>query len=239
MNRSTFGKWARRAVWGALLAVAAIGCSPLQIIGFLGAREEKEPAQCPLTFAKDGPKKDKEEVVVLVLPHVVQNAGPTFFSIERELASELGRVLPEMAKENKDKNSRKVKVLPNAQVDKFKRENPDWKKYNAGELGQKLGADFVLDIELSNLRLYQPNTAFEKIYEGHAEVNVIVTEVTATGDGKIQDYPLSFSYPKGTIRDGSAISESAFKKEYIGHLAIEIAERHVDHKRGDGIAGGR
>jgi hypothetical protein len=236
MNRSSAGKWARRAVWGALAAVLAIGCNPLNLAAVMFARDDKLPAPYPLTFAKDGPKKDKEEVVVLVLPHLAPGTSPTFFSAERELSAELSRALPEMAKENKDK--RKVRVISPTQVDKFKTANPTWKGMNAGEIGQKLGADFVLEIELANMRLYQPGTGAQvQIYEGRADVAVNVHEVGA--DDGFKSYALSFSYPRGMARDASAMSESEFKKQYITQLAVEITERHVDHKASNGIAGGR
>ena len=64
MNQISAGKWARRAVWGMLVVVAGLGCSPLNVAGFIFGRSDVVPAPYPLTFAKDGPKKDKEEVVV-------------------------------------------------------------------------------------------------------------------------------------------------------------------------------
>ena len=238
MNRSRVGKWARRAVWGGLLLVAALGCNPLNTIAFMFARDEKVPAPYPLTFGKDHPKKDKDEVVVALLPHLAPGSGPTFFSTERELAAELARILPEMAKENKDK--RKVRVVSPTQVDKFKTANPEWRRMNAGEIGQKLGADFVLEIELAGLRLYQPNTGFEKIYEGRADVTVNVHEIGAEGGTFKDSYPLSFAHPRDRMaRSASVMSESEFKKEYIGQLAVEIAERHVDHKVNNRVGTGR
>src|SRR5215217_6653904 len=104
MNRSRVGKWARRAVWGTLLAVTAIGCNPLNIAAFMFARDEVHPAPYPLAFGKDGPKKDKEEVVVLLLPQVAPGSRE-FVTADRELAEKLSRLLPELAKQNKDKDA--------------------------------------------------------------------------------------------------------------------------------------
>jgi hypothetical protein len=171
------------------------------------------------------------------LPQLAPGTSPTFFSAERELATELARILPDMVKENKEK--KKLRVLSPTQVDKFKTANPEtWKTMNRAVIGQKLGADFVLDIELSNMRLYQPNTGQERIYDGRADVQVTIYEVGV--EGGVKDYPIAFSYPKGGMtlgRDASVMSESVFKKEYIAHLAIEIAEYHVDHKASNSIAG--
>ena len=107
MNRNRVGKWARRAVWGTLLAVAAIGCNPLNIAGFIFARDDMRPAPHPLAFDKEGAKKDKEEIVVLILPQLAPGYAQPFVNADRELAEKLAKLLPEMAKENKDKAARK------------------------------------------------------------------------------------------------------------------------------------
>jgi hypothetical protein len=231
MNRSKVGKWARRLVWGGLIVVMALGCSPLSMIGFMFGHEDKVPAPYPLEFSKDNPKKGKDEVVVLLLPHLMQGTDRSLSNADRDLASELAHVLPDMAKDNKDK--KKIRALSTTQVDKFKIANPNWKAMNPAEVGQKLGADFVLDIELDHMRLYQPNTGQEKIYEGRAEVRVNIYEVGV--EGGVRDYAFTFSYPKNTIRSGDAIGEHEFKKEYFANLAAEIAERHVDHKSHDSM----
>lgn len=238
MTRFTLGRWGRRAVWGTFVVVMCIGCQPLQIAAFMFAREDKRPAPHPLTFDKDSPKKDKEEVVVLLLTHQSASAGTSFVTADRELADRLARVLPEMAKENKDK--RKVRVISSTQFDKFKMTNPKWRDMSAGEIGQKLGADFVLDIFLDKIRLYQPNSA-NTIYEGKAEVTVAVHEVKATGSDVKDEYPITFSYPRGGVstRDASSVSEGEFKKLFLDNMATEIARMHVDSKPSSGIADGR
>ena len=229
MNRSKAGKWYCRAVWAGLVVVASIGCNPLNTIAFMFAKDEKVLARYPLVFAKDGPKKDKDEVVVLLLPHVAPGTAPTFFNTERELVAELARIMPDMAKENK--NKLKLKILSPALVDKFKTANPNWRKLNAMEVGQKLSADFVLEIELKGLQLYQPNTGQEKIFEGRGEVTVNIYEIDAEGGTFKDSYPISFAHPRDRIvRSSLSMSESEFKKQYIEGLAQEIAQRHVDHR---------
>ena len=236
MNRSNAGKWARRAVWGSLLAVMAIGCNPLNLAAFIFAREDKQPAPHPLTFDKDGPKKDKEEVVVALLPQVAPGNSFQFATADREVADKLTRMLPEMAKENKDK--RKVRVLNQTQVDKFKMANPTWKQMNAGEIGQKLGADFVLEIWLDKMRLFQPSS-LNAIYEGRAEVAVNIYEIKADSGDQKDSYSLSFAYPRGLSMAADGLPESEFKKRFYENLAAEIARMHVDHKPSNRIADGR
>ncbi len=240
MNRSRnrFGKWAYRAVWAGLFAVAAIGCNPLHIAGFIFARDEKLPAPYPLTFSKDGPKKDKDEIVVLVLPQQAPGTSREFVTADRELAERLAKLLPEMAKENKEKSARKMRVISPTQVDKFKVANPQWKQMAAGDIGKKLGADFVLEIWLDKMRLYQPNSQ-NSIYEGRAEVTVGIYEIGESG-GELKDrYTHTFAFPRGIVRDASAISESEFKKQYLDALAFDVACKHVDNKASNSIADGR
>lgn len=241
MNRSKAGKWASRVVWGLLAATLAIGCNPLNLAAFMFARDEKMPAPYPLTFAKDGPKKDKEEVVVVLLPHLAPgNASREFVTADRELAERLARTLPELAKENKDK--KKIRVVSPTQVDKFKMTDPHWKQMGAGEIGAKLGADFVLEIELAHMQLYrQDMPASERIYEGRAEVSVGVYEVKGDGGDLRDSYSMLFSYPRGIgmVRPAAAVSEREFRQQYVENLALEIAQKHTDHKASNSIASGR
>lgn len=238
MNRSRVGKWGRRAVWGTLLAVAALGCNPLNIAAFMFARDEKVPAPYPLAFDKEGPKKDKDEVVVLILPQLAPGYGREFVTADRDLAERLAKALPEMAKENKEKGARKLRVISPTQVDKFKIANPHWKQMGAGDIGHKLGADFVLEVWLDKMRLYQPNSQ-NSIYEGRAEVSVSVYETGETGGSMKDRYTLAFMYPKGLVRDAAAIAESEFKKQYLDALTVEVARQHVDSKASATIASGR
>src|SRR5262249_44258698 len=103
MNRTNTGKWARRVVWGTLVAVFAVGCNPVNLAAFMFGREGKAPARYPLTFDKDGPKKDKEEVVVALLTQSAPGSGREFATADRDLAEKLAKRLPEMAKESKKK----------------------------------------------------------------------------------------------------------------------------------------
>jgi hypothetical protein len=168
---------------------------------------------------------------------LTQGSHPDYVSADRDLTEKLAKVLPELAKENK--NKKKIRVISPTQVDKFKMANQHWKHLPASEIGTKLEADFVLEIELTQVQLYQPNTpATEKIYEGHAEIGVNIYEVGAPGGDTLKDhYTFAFSYPRGMPRAASAISVGEFKAQYIENLATEIAKRHIDHKKSDTFSG--
>jgi hypothetical protein len=232
MNRTRKIRWARRAVWGTLAVVLTIGCNPLATIAFLTHKDTPIPAKYPFV-PKDGPKKEREEVVVALF--VSQGTGQSFefAGAESTIASEMARKIPEMAKENKQK----VVVIPTQLVNKFKMNNPNWKEMHASAWGKKLGADIVLEIHLDKVSLYQPGSS-NQLYEGRAEVSVFMYDV-AEGAAEPQYYVYPYSYPKTGFRDATQKPQGTFKKEFLERLAVELAQQHIDYKPSSGIAEGR
>jgi hypothetical protein len=232
MNRIKSYRWARRAVWGTLAVVMTIGCNPLATIAFLTHRDTPVPAKYPFIDPDDS-KKEKEEVVVALF--VSQGTGQSFefAGAEATIASEMGRKIPEMAKENKQK----VTVIPLAHVNKFKMNNPTWKNMHASAWGKKLGADFVLEVHLDKMRLYQPGSS-NQLYEGRAEVSVFMYDV-AEGAAEPKYYIYPYSFPKTGFRDATSIPLGTFKKDFLERLAVELAQQHIDYKPSSGIAEGR
>jgi hypothetical protein len=230
MNQKLLGKWAKRAVWLALAVVLSIGCNPLATVGFIFGDDPVKPAEYPLEY-KDGPKKGKE-VVVAVFVTSAPGIGPVFAGSEGKLASDIAKKLPEIAKAGK----KKLVVLDPSLVNTFKMKNQTWKQMHPSEWGKKLGADFVLDIQLDRMSLYQPGS-LNKLYEGQADVTVDVYDVdTGPGEAKYE-YILPYKYPRGLRAiDAESTPPNRFKMEFLEHLATEICNKHVEHKLSTGIA---
>ncbi|MBA4063728.1 MAG: hypothetical protein C0501_08445 [Isosphaera sp.] len=232
-SRTRRGVWARRAVWGTLAVVAATGCNPLTTIAFLTHKDVKVPAEAPLAFA-EGPKKNKEEVVVALFINQAAGHNLEFAQAEATLASELARRLPEMSKDGKQK----IAVVPPKDVNRYKMKNPGWRTTDFSKRGRELGADFVLDINLDKMAMFQPGSQ-NNVYEGRADVTVDVYDVDA-GPGEPKHACVhGFSYPRTGFRDAGSMPQSAFRKLFLENLAVEIARLHVDHKPTSGIAEGR
>jgi hypothetical protein len=229
MSQSRTFQVLRAIVWLTFATVLTIGCNPLSTISFLTQSDPVKPAEYPLV-AKDGPKKGKEVVVALFISSA-PGIGPVFAGSEGKLASDIAKKIPEMAKESKQK----LVVLDPAEVNKFKMRNPTWKSMNPSEWGKKLGVDFVLDIHLDKMSLYQPGS-LNQLYEGRAEVTVDTYDVEAGPGEPKYNYVLPFSYPHTGILDATTIPQNRFKQDYLEHLASEIAMKHVEHKQGSGIA---
>jgi hypothetical protein len=227
-------KWSKRTVWLALAAVLTIGCSPIQTLGFLLHKDDKLPAKYPLR-PKEGPKKDKdEEIKLLILCDRGPNVPQEFAMIQNDLASALAKQISEVAKDNKEKFT----VVSAAEVMKYKQGNPNWKSQHPSEIGKKFNADYVIDITLSNIGVYQAGSGRE-IYEGRAEVYVDVFE-TALGKAEPKDkYVHPYTYPKTGMIAASNLPLSQFKQMYVNQLALEILEKHLEHRPSEGLAAER
>lgn len=225
-------RWARRAVWGTLAAIFTFGCNPLATIAFLTHKDTPTPARYPFV-STDEQKKGKEEITVAVFVGQGSSQSYEFAGAEGTLASEIARVIPELAKENKQK----IAVIPPTAVNKFKFQNPTWKNMHASAWGKALGADFVLEVHLDKMRLYQPESR-DQLYEGRAEVSVFMYEVK-DGVAEPRYYIHPYCFPKTGFRDATTIPLGTFKKSFLERLAVEIAQYHVDHRPDSGIAESR
>jgi hypothetical protein len=232
MSQNRVGKWARRAVWTTLAAVFTLGCSPLSTIAFIFGDDPTKPAEYPLTF-KDGPKKGKE-VVVAVFISSAPGIGQPFAGSEGKLAYDIAKKLPEMAKLGK--TPQKLVVLEPSLVNKFKMDNPTWKQgMHPSEWGRKLHVDFVIDIQLESMSLYQPGS-LNQLYEGQADVTVDVYDVDVGPGEPKYNYVLPFKYPHTHPLAVDNIPQNRFKQDFLEHLAAEISMKHIEHKISSGIA---
>ena len=231
---NAIGKWATRGVWLTFAAVMTIGCNPLQTVAFLLHKDQPLPAEYPLR-TKEATKEEREkEITVLLLTAQTGGVAPEFADTYRELASLIAKRLPEEARENKEK----VTIVAQSQLDKFKMTNPTWKTMRPTVIGKKLGADYVIDLTIGSMNVYQPNSG-NMIYEGRAEVAVQVYDVAAGSAEPMHKYVHQYIYPKtGMIAVGD-VPLSRFKMDFVGRLAVEIARKHIDHKPGDGIGSER
>jgi len=225
------GKWTKRGVWLTLAAVVAIGCNPITLPFVLLRTEAKIPAQFPLR-PKEGPKHEKdEEIKVLVLAQTAPGAVMVEFATsERDLAAAIAKKLPEVGKANKEVYT----VVPPYELDTFKMQNPNWRGMSARAIGKRLKADYVVEITLSGLQMYQPG-ALNQIYEGKAQVAVDVTDTTEERGAPKYHYEFTFSHP-GFPRPADSMAPSQFKLEFLDKLAQDVVFRHVDHKAAEGIA---
>lgn len=232
---TTTGKWARRLVWGTFITVFGLGCNPLSTIAFLTHRDEKLPPTYPMPPKDDEATGKKKDVVkVAVFCHFAHAMPPEFATADRDLAAMMARKCPDLVRAAEPKV--KLEIINPSEVETFKRSNPNWKTMHPSAWGKKLNVDYVMEVTLAGMQLYQPHSN-NMIYEGRADVTVDVYDVEKGNAAPLHNYPHAFRYPKGMLRDvDSGRGQTQFKQQYLDNLAIEIMLNHIEHKQNVGIA---
>lgn len=213
----------RRMVLGAALAAAAGagGCNPASSLYFLFRGDGKTPAEFPLL-----PKGEKKEVNVVILV-TAPATGLEFAGVDRELGAAVARKLFDQTKEGKFP----VRAVETAKLDKFKAANPTWKAMSAADIGKGVNADYVLDLTLANIDLYQPQTG-KLMYQGRASVEASVYDVP-NGGGQMAKY---FVNPKLEECPAGDILPNQYKAKLLNRIADEVTWKHVAHVNDQRIA---
>ena len=145
--------WKHRLAAGTLCLAASFGCgNPLTTMAFLlhGTDENKTPPDFPLK-----PADKKDDVKVLVLVSSAVGIDPDFVGVDRALAAEFNDALKARLKANKEKT---VTLKESKVIEDWKSENPDWKALPPADIGKKFEADYVIDIEILEMQLYEPGS---------------------------------------------------------------------------------
>ncbi len=122
----------------------------------------------------------------------------------------------------------KIEVIDQRKIDEWIDSN-SFDEYL--EVGRALEADLVLGIDLENFSMYQGQT----LYQGKANVRLMVYDCK-TGE-LLVDKPLPQTvYPPNSVKTTSEIQETAFRREFVGILADQIARHFYAHDPRDYFA---
>jgi hypothetical protein len=111
----------------------------------------------------------------------------------------------------------KIKLIREEEVERYRDIN-GWDSTDYVEIGKSVGAEKVLGIELSNLKLREGQTLFQ----GNSQVRVSVIDV-ATGTVLYTRSIDEFQYPTLAGQDATGTTESRFRRLYLTMLAQEIS----------------
>jgi hypothetical protein len=218
MNRT-----AKRVYWGAVVAVLGVtfglGCSPLTTIAWL-RDDGKVQAQYKLE-----PKNGNKDVMVAVLVSTAPEIAtkPQYATLDRDLALAVGKTLvQETAKEKV-----KVQVVDASRVERLRSASPErFAVADRAELAQRLGADYLIQVNLSEFGLYGNGGFGKELPQGHAGMDVAVYEAGATDGAKKHDYPFGWTAPQRATGD---IPASGYQRWFVSELGKKVAQHHVKH----------
>lgn len=214
-------RWRLRIIAGVMvLASAGIGCNPFNLAYFLsGGPEAKVEPELKLA------EKD-HEINVLILAYSTADVQNEQVGVDRQLGTLVQRQLQDRCQVNKEK----VKIVPIHKVEKFKADHPGWKSMGAAEIGRQFDADFVVDLELVRLGLYEPGS-HRQLYKGTCKVDVSVLDVRKPQDGPVLKKSITVEYPKSRgpkpVMDDN--NTEKFRDEFINRIATEICWLFTTH----------
>lgn len=197
-----------------LVSLASIGCTPATL-WWLTKGDGKTPAAYPLAA-----KKDKEKVTVVILPTASPTLGIDFAGVDREIATMFGRRLVEESKTDR----RPIEVIEQAKLDKFLASNPNWKVLPPGEISKQLGADYLLDMSVDSISLFQSQYGREA-YSGKAQIKVVVYDSDSPSTVK-NEYVHTAAAPAKDVNGGSP---AQYRQWFVERIGIELAFKHVSH----------
>lgn len=139
-----------------------------------------------------------------------------------ELSSFVGKILAQKIKD--------IKVVRNDKISHW-RDTNGWDSLDFAEIGEGVGADKVVGIELSNFSLRDGPT----LYCGTSDVNLTVIDV-ATGEAVFTKSLEEYRYPTMAGQHTSETTESRFRKLYLQTLAEEIGRSFHPYDMSDRFA---
>ena len=213
LNCKTFGRVVVLSTM--LLAFANVGCTKGALWHLLGGASEKREPTDPLP-----PKPGMDQVRVAIIandgPAVLAN--PDFIGVSRELATLVGR---RMVEETKD-SDHPIVVIDQATLRKVVDNSSDY--HDPRKIGLELGADYVIDLTLNSINMFQPEDAGQ-FFKGSGNVNGIVYDVDQP-DSPLYDYVHPFT---GIQRGVGTVNADFYRRYLIDKAASEIAHRHIPH----------
>jgi hypothetical protein len=211
-----------------LASLAGFGCNLLALPFFLmTGMDPKLPPKCRL--ASD----DKERTVrILIMASNGLETRPEFLRVDQEICSMLARNLEKGFKDNKEK----VLVVPVGKVSKYKDEHPNWRAMGPTEIGKYFDADYVIDLEIEQLTLFEPGSG-NQLYRGRGTVSISVSEVSKPDEDPMYRETYTVEYPRtrGPIPVGDGNAQQ-FRQLFLNQLAKELSWRFTAHPTSEDIS---
>lgn len=204
-------------------AVVAAGCSFPGNLYFI-MPEAKEPAE----YKKLASENKKKEISVVVWTYAPLEMREEFVQVDRKLAELLAKQINQMSKENGEK----VTVVSPRKVEVYKNEHPEWASIDPQKVGRYFHADYVINVEINELSLYEPRTN-ETLLRGRAKFLVKLVDIEHPDESPSLEH-FNDIYPnEARYIDGNDVDRFAFRDKFLTHTAKHLAFHFVDHPKRD------
>jgi hypothetical protein len=222
-------KWKARLMVLTLGVIAGMGCNPILMTAYLFNNDDpKMPADFAL---KPQPKHEKEDVKIVVLTSCAPGITPEMIGVDRLLAAEFIPLLEARCRENKEK----VTVLKSAPIDEYKKNEPEWRNQHPTEIAKHFKADYVIDIEVLDIEMFEPGTRREQM-KGRAKVAVAAYDLSKKLKEPAYNPPeFNFEYPKTHMVSRFDEPPSTFRQKFIKRIAADLVLPFTQHKANQAV----
>src|SRR5262245_6891722 len=202
-----------------LLIVAGIGCNPLLVPMYIfqGFKQGKIPSHYDF-YDKARAAKKKKEIKVVVLSERGRGLAPEFVSAERTITN----MFVNQLRMNFQQNKEQVVVVAPGDVEKFKREHDDWRAMDSTDIAKHFGADYLIDIEIASISIYEPGT--KELYHGHCRIPIRVIDADKNAPEVFPPHDYESDYPTGgEMIPSSDMSADRFQQKFFSKIALDMA----------------
>jgi hypothetical protein len=218
--KSRFGwRWILVLIGG--LAWVSIGCNPQSLSAFLMPFSDNNTPPEYKLFAVD-----KQITLAIVANFARPEIHPDLQAADAELAELVADTFRKRCADNKHK----IKIVPIAQVrsQELKQRQLTGGDISAVEIGKSLKADFILEMNVNYVTIYEKNT-YPRMYRGQTDISVNLFKVDAKdGEHKVftKEYPRIYPAGSGPI-DASSMSSTMFRRGFLTKVANDISKMFI------------
>ncbi len=178
------------------------------------------PAEFPL---KPQPHQKNGVVKVVVLTSSAPDLPADVKNVERTLAFEFNKRLQDRCTEHKEK----VVVVSATEIENYKKKNPDWVKMSPVEIGKSLEADYLIDIEVLSMSLFEEGSGKEFL-RGRSQISVTAFDLSKKlSEPAFSPPECNFLFPLGHPEAKFDVSISQFRQAFIRRIAEQLVVPYV------------
>ncbi len=222
--------WRWMLVLSGFFAWFSIGCNP-QMLPFLFPDDLVQPEHKIFKGEKEYLFVSEKEVVLAVLCHFTEPPlRPELAGADIELADLVAQTL----RKNAQASKHKLKIVPNSEVRGFFHKQLATGHVNKVDLGKHFKADYVLELSVGQMSLYEKNT-FPAMFRGNTDIIVDLYEVNskdADHKGYTKDFRTQYPGARGPIDAGTA-NPGQFRGLFLNRIAGDISKLFIEFPRAD------
>ena len=203
------------------VTLACMACNPLMIPYFLLSDGLDPKADPKFRLVKDDKKKPVKVVIFTSSPMV--ETRRELVGANRELAAAFAHQLQEGCKRNKEN----VIVASNTKVQQFQDKYPMWQSLSLEELGKRLEADYVIDLEINELSLF--DTRSQDTLLGKATISVTVVDVHRGDEGPVFHDVYVTEYPRSGSKAVMDTNLLQFRRAFLTRVAKDLSWLFTAH----------